>query len=93
MNWLAGDAAQQLVMDSIAPSVSKNITESTDLIRTQTAVAIQGGDVPVWYAVPELIGSGYGDAGQSRRSSDRPHLGAGVLRSAAGAAVKPSGAA
>ncbi len=57
VNWLAGDQAQQLVMDSIALSVSKNITESTDPIRTQTAAAIQGGDVPVWYAVPELNGS------------------------------------
>ncbi len=57
VNWLAGDVAQQMVMDSIALSVSKNITESTDPIRTQTATAIQGGDVPVWYAVPELNGS------------------------------------
>jgi raffinose/stachyose/melibiose transport system substrate-binding protein len=57
VNWLAGDEAQQLVMDTIALSVSKNITESTDPIRTQTATAIQGGDVPVWYAVPELAGS------------------------------------
>lgn len=43
-------------MDTIALSVS-NITESTDPIRTETATAIQGGDVPVWYAVPELNGS------------------------------------
>ncbi|MCA9858422.1 MAG: extracellular solute-binding protein [Thermomicrobiales bacterium] len=57
VNWLAGDEAQQIVMDTISLSVSKNITESTDPIRTQTAVAIQGGDVPVWYAVPELNGS------------------------------------
>ncbi len=57
VNWLATDAAQQIVMDTISLSVSKNITESTDPIRTQTAAAIQGGDVPVWYAVPELNGS------------------------------------
>lgn len=57
VNWLATDAAQQIVMDSIALSVSKNITESTDPIRTQTAAAIKGGDVPVWYDVPELNGS------------------------------------
>jgi ABC-type glycerol-3-phosphate transport system substrate-binding protein len=57
VNWLAGDEAQQIVMDTISLSVSKNITESTDPIRTQTAAAIQGGDVPVWYAVPELNGS------------------------------------
>jgi raffinose/stachyose/melibiose transport system substrate-binding protein len=57
VNWLAGDEAQQIVMDTIALSVSKNITESTDPIRTQTAAAIAGGDVPVWYAVPELSAS------------------------------------
>jgi raffinose/stachyose/melibiose transport system substrate-binding protein len=57
VNWLATDDAQQIVMDTIALAVSKNITESTDPIRTQTATAIQGGDVPVWYAVPELNGS------------------------------------
>lgn len=57
VNWLATDAAQQIVMDTIALSINKNITESTDPIRTQTAAAIQGGDVPVWYAVPELNGS------------------------------------
>ncbi len=57
VNWLATDAAQQIVMDTISLSVSKNVTESTDPIRTATAAAIQGGDVPVWYAVPELNGS------------------------------------
>lgn len=57
VNWLATDAAQQIVMDTISLSVSKNVTESTDPIRTETAAAIKGGDVPVWYAVPELNGS------------------------------------
>jgi ABC-type glycerol-3-phosphate transport system substrate-binding protein len=57
VNWLATLEAQQLVMDKIALAVHKDITESTDPIRTQTIEAVKGGDVPVWYDVPELNGS------------------------------------
>ncbi|MFT4038098.1 MAG: extracellular solute-binding protein [Thermomicrobiales bacterium] len=57
INWLATDEAQQMVMDSIALPINKNITESTDPIREQTAVASKGVDVPVWYDLPELNGS------------------------------------
>jgi raffinose/stachyose/melibiose transport system substrate-binding protein len=56
-NWLATVDAQQLVIDKIALSVHKDVTESTDPIREQTVLASAGVDVPVWYDVPELNGS------------------------------------
>jgi ABC-type glycerol-3-phosphate transport system substrate-binding protein len=57
VNWLATAEAQQLVSDKIAIPVHKEVTESVDPIRGQTAVASQGGDVPVWYDLPETNGS------------------------------------
>lgn len=57
VNWLATVEAQQLVMDKISLAVHKEVTESTDPIRTETIAASTGVDVPVWYAVPELNGS------------------------------------
>jgi ABC-type glycerol-3-phosphate transport system substrate-binding protein len=57
VNWLATKEAQQLVMDKISLPVHKEVTESTEPIRTQTIAASAGGDVPVWYDVPELNGS------------------------------------
>ena len=57
VNWLATPEAQQLVSDNIAIPVNKTVTESTDPIRGQTAVAAAGGDVAVWYDLPELSGS------------------------------------
>lgn len=57
VNWLATEEAQQLVADSIALPINKNVTESTDRIRAETVAASAEGNVPVWYAVPELNGS------------------------------------
>jgi raffinose/stachyose/melibiose transport system substrate-binding protein len=57
VNWLATPEAQQLVSDKIAIPIHKDVTESTDPIRGQTAVQAAGGDVPVWYDLPELNGS------------------------------------
>lgn len=57
VNWLATKEAQQLVSDKIAIPVHKEVTESTDPIRAQTAQAAAGGDVPVWYDLPEINGS------------------------------------
>jgi raffinose/stachyose/melibiose transport system substrate-binding protein len=54
VNWLATVEAQQLVSDKIALPINKNVTESTDPIRAQTVAAAAGGDVPVWYDLPEL---------------------------------------
>lgn len=54
INWLATVEAQQLVSDKIALPINKNVTESSDPIRAQTVVAAAGGDVPVWYDLPEL---------------------------------------
>jgi raffinose/stachyose/melibiose transport system substrate-binding protein len=55
-NWLATQDAQQLVSDKIALPVNKNVTGSSDPIRAQTVTAAAGGDVPVWYDLPELNG-------------------------------------
>jgi ABC-type glycerol-3-phosphate transport system substrate-binding protein len=57
VNWLASADAQRLVSDNIAIPVHKEVTESSDPIRAQTAVASQGADVPVWYDLPETSGS------------------------------------
>jgi ABC-type glycerol-3-phosphate transport system substrate-binding protein len=57
INWLATEEAQQIVMDSIALSINKNVTESDDPIREATVAASAKGDVPVWYDLPELNGS------------------------------------
>ena len=54
VSWLATREAQQLVSDKIALPVHKEITESSDPIRAQTVAAAQGGDVPVWYDLPEI---------------------------------------
>ena len=55
-NWLATAEAQQLVSDKIALPINKNVTSSTDPIRAQTVTAAAGGDVPVWYDLPEFAG-------------------------------------
>lgn len=92
VNWLATEEAQQIVMDKIALSVHRNVTESPDPIRTQTAVAIQGGDVPVWYDLPELNGSvtvtqdNHGGLWSGRITAEQ-------FAEAQQAAVKPSGGA
>lgn len=52
--WLATKDAQQLVSDKIALPINKQVTGSSDPIRAQTVTAAQGGDVPVWYDLPEL---------------------------------------
>ena len=54
VNWLASAEAQQLVSDKIALPVNTNVTSSTDPIRQATVTAAAGGDVPVWYDLPEL---------------------------------------
>ncbi len=54
VNWLATKEAQQLVSDKIALPVHKEVTGSSDPIRAMTVTAAQGGDVPVWYDLPEL---------------------------------------
>jgi raffinose/stachyose/melibiose transport system substrate-binding protein len=56
VNWLASKDAQQLVSDKIAIPVNVNVTGSTDKIRQATVTAAAGGDVPVWYDIPELNG-------------------------------------
>lgn len=56
VNWLASKEAQQLVSDKIAIPVNVNVTGSTDKIRQETVTAAAGGDVPVWYDIPELNG-------------------------------------
>ncbi len=55
--WLATKEAQQLVSDKIALPVHKEVTESDDPIRAQTVAASQGGDVAVWYDLPEVSDS------------------------------------
>jgi ABC-type glycerol-3-phosphate transport system substrate-binding protein len=57
VNWLATEEAQQLVSDTIALPINKNITESSDPIRAETVKASAKGNVPVWYDLPELNGS------------------------------------
>lgn len=56
VNWLASKDAQQLVSDKIAIPVNVNVTGSTNKIRQETVQAAAGGDVPVWYDIPELNG-------------------------------------
>jgi len=56
VNWLASKDAQQLVSDKIAIPINVNVTGSTDKIRAATVTAAAGGDVPVWYDIPELNG-------------------------------------
>jgi raffinose/stachyose/melibiose transport system substrate-binding protein len=56
VNWLATKEAQQLVSDKIALPIHKEVTESTDPIRAETAAA-RGKDVVVWYDLPETNGS------------------------------------
>jgi raffinose/stachyose/melibiose transport system substrate-binding protein len=56
VNWLATADAQRLVSDKIALPVHKDVTESSDPIRAETAAA-RGMDVIVWYDVPETNGS------------------------------------
>lgn len=56
VNWLATVEAQQLVSDKIALPINKNVTSSTDPIRQATVTAAAGGDVPVWYDLPEFNG-------------------------------------
>jgi hypothetical protein len=55
--WLATAEAQQLVSDKIALPVHTGVTGSTDPIRAQTVEANKGGEVPVWYDLPEVNGS------------------------------------
>lgn len=92
VNWLATEEAQQIVMDTIALPINKNITESSDPIRAQTIAASQGVDVPVWYDVPELNGSvtvtqdNHGGLWTGRISAQE-------FSDLQQAAVKPSGAA
>jgi ABC-type glycerol-3-phosphate transport system substrate-binding protein len=92
VNWLATAEAQQLVSDKIAIPVHRDVTESTDPIRAQTAVAAQGGDVPVWYDLPETNGSvtatqdNHGGLWTGRLTAQQ-------FAEAQQAAVKPSGAA
>jgi raffinose/stachyose/melibiose transport system substrate-binding protein len=92
VNWLATAEAQQIVMDKISLSVHKDVTESSDPIRTQTVAASQGVDVPVWYAIPELNGSvtvsqdNHGGLWTGRISAQE-------FSDLQQAAVKPSGAA
>lgn len=57
VNWLATKDAQQIVMDNISLSVHAEVTESTDPIKVQTVAEAAMGDHPVWYAVPETVGS------------------------------------
>jgi raffinose/stachyose/melibiose transport system substrate-binding protein len=57
VNWLATAEAQQLVSEHIAIPVHRDVTESSDPIRAQTATESQGADVPVWYNLPETAGS------------------------------------
>jgi raffinose/stachyose/melibiose transport system substrate-binding protein len=52
--WLATADAQRLVSDKIALPINKNVTGSSDPIRAETVTAAQGGDVPVWYDLPEI---------------------------------------
>jgi raffinose/stachyose/melibiose transport system substrate-binding protein len=52
--WLATTEAQTLVSDKIALPINKNVSGSSDPIRAETVTAAQGGDVPVWYDLPEL---------------------------------------
>ena len=91
VNWLATAEAQQLVSDKIAIPVHKDVTESTDPIRGQTAVASAGGDVPVWYDLPEINGSvtatqdNHGGLWTGRLTAQQ-------FAEAQQAAVKPSGA-
>ena len=56
VNWLATAEAQQLVSDKIALPINKTVTSSTDPVRQATVTAAAGGDVPVWYDLPELNG-------------------------------------
>jgi raffinose/stachyose/melibiose transport system substrate-binding protein len=56
VNWLATPDAQQLVSDKIALPINKSVTTSTDPIRQATVTAAAGGDVPVWYDLPEFNG-------------------------------------
>ncbi|MDQ2683588.1 MAG: extracellular solute-binding protein [Chloroflexota bacterium] len=56
VNWLATTEAQQLVSDKIALPINVNVTSSTDPIRQATVEAAAGGDVPVWYDLPEFNG-------------------------------------
>ncbi|MGI8476220.1 MAG: ABC transporter substrate-binding protein [Thermomicrobiales bacterium] len=56
INWLATKDSQQLVSDKIALPINKGVTGSTEPIRAATVTAAAGGDVPVWYDLPELNG-------------------------------------
>jgi ABC-type glycerol-3-phosphate transport system substrate-binding protein len=56
VNWLATTEAQQLVSDKIALPINKNVTSSSDPVRQATVTAAAGGDVPVWYDLPEFNG-------------------------------------
>jgi raffinose/stachyose/melibiose transport system substrate-binding protein len=56
VNWLATPEAHQLVSDKIALPINKNVTSSTDPVRQATVTAAAGGDVPVWYDLPEFNG-------------------------------------
>ena len=56
VNWLATADAQQLVSDKIALPINTSVTSSTDPIRQATVTAAAGGDVPVWYDLPEFNG-------------------------------------
>jgi len=53
VSWLATKEAQQLVANSIALPINKEVTEVTDPIKTQTVAEAQGGDTTVWYSLPE----------------------------------------
>lgn len=55
--WLATPEAQQLVSDKIALPINTSVSGSTDPIRAQTVEANKGGEVPVWYDLPEINGS------------------------------------
>jgi raffinose/stachyose/melibiose transport system substrate-binding protein len=91
VNWLATEEAQQLVSDTIALPINKNVTESSDPIRAATVAASDEGNVPVWYDLPELNGSvlatqeNHGGLWTGRVSAEQ-------YSEIQQAAVKPSGA-
>ena len=91
VNWLATEEAQQLVSDTIALPINKNVTESADPIRAETVAASVKGNVPVWYDLPELNGSvvatqdNHGGLWTGRISAEQ-------FSELQQAAVKPSGA-
>ena len=56
VQWLATKDAQQIVADTIALPISKEVTELKDPIKAGT-VAVRDQDVTVWYSLPESAGT------------------------------------